>query len=220
MTFVNGAAPFASQCPYGSFSKPVAAKVNLWNCNLGIGRVDLVEALRPLVIQADCKKKLISVRSTDGKLDSLWEVMPDNTFNLTVDGGRAILKDDGSGNLNCATNLSAEMFGTLDCADRDRVTIKFETVWWLDRTPPPPAPVPSATPSATPTHPQPTPSTGPSPIATSQPVPAPQPAPPPGTASFFRTRPGAAVSPGPEHPSCKIPQGCYFYATATIKQCE
>lgn len=135
---VEGRVAFGNQCPYGTFSEPNPVRVGLWDCPIGLGTMELTEPPPTLVFQADCKKKLLTIRSTDRKLDSLWEVMPDGSFSITLDaGGAARFRTDGSGNTNCVTYLSADVHGRLNCLDRDRVNIDVNVVWWPGRGTPP-----------------------------------------------------------------------------------
>jgi hypothetical protein len=129
-TPVNGELQFASQCPYGTASDPQPARLELWDCPVGVPRLELSEPPKPVVFQADCKKKLLIVRNLERNgLDTMWEVSPDGHFSASMDGGRI-----GLGNLSggaCETNAILNVTGKLDCTDRDRVTITAETNWWL-----------------------------------------------------------------------------------------
>jgi len=237
-TTVNGNAIFGSQCPYGSLSKPQAAALNLWDCPLGLKTVDLAQPLRPIVLQADCKKKILVARTLDGTLDTSWEVLPNGEFSFSIDGGYATLKDDGKGNAGCSVPLVADLSGKLDCSDRDKVKISVETVWWLDRVAPQPSPNPSLAPSPRPSNPNNpvatpipvpsnipthlptrlptiTPTTLPTAPPTARPTPAPTPR-PTRPLEFFLMTPTKA----PTGPKCGVPKGCYFYASTEINQCE
>ncbi len=189
MTTVVGSAQFGSQCPYGSFSAPHEVPLELWSCPIGLPSVELVEPLQPLVLQADCKKKTLDIRgiTPHSGAANTWEVMPDGSFYLIIDAGMAKLKNDGSGTLNCATPLTGNLWGKIDCTDRDKAKIHVETVWWLGQ---PyqsviaPFPYPSRTPypgsSSTPTSTStpdstPTPTLSPSPSLS--PIPSPSPSP-------------------------------------------
>jgi len=222
---VNGVAGFGSQCPYGTFSRPNSAKLNLWDCNIGRSSVELVEPLRALIFQADCKKKLITVRTLDGKLDTTWEVMPNGSFFFSIDGGTAKFRDDGAGNANCASSMSTDVFGKIDCANRDKVVINFESVWWLGKpyTPPPTAPGPGVSPAASASPGMPVPIATPSaaPIAgPGHPTPTPtsiRPSPVPTRHVLSFELQDAVRETGVE---CKLPKGCYFYSSAVVRQCE
>ncbi|HAR43722.1 MAG TPA: hypothetical protein DCS07_13995 [Bdellovibrionales bacterium] len=218
LTDVNGNAVFGSQCPYGSLSKPFASKLYLWDCPLGLDTVDLVQPLRPIVLQADCKKKIIVARTLDGALDTSWEVLPNGTFSFSIDGGYATLRNDGRGNANCSVPLTAELSGSLDCADRDKVKISVESVWWLDRLAPKPTANPSAIPSSAPTYlPTAVPTSVPTVVPTTRPtvvVPNPRPTRP---IEMFLMAPSAGA---PSGPKCGVPQSCYFFASTQLQQCE
>lgn len=132
-TPVLGAAGIGTQCGLeGSVRQPTPQRLALWDCPLPITEVELTQAPPPIVVMADCQKKLFTVRnltqSAGTRTDVTWEVNPDNTFNFTMDGGMIRLKTDGSGNDNCYTQLSMNMAGNLVCTgDRDKVTINFDS---------------------------------------------------------------------------------------------
>ena len=191
---VKGSAQFGSQCPYGSFVAPRAAPLELWSCPIG-DEVELTEPLQPMILQADCKKKTLDIRSgtNANSVPTTWEIMPDGTFALSIDAGVARLRNDGAGHSNCSIRLAADLWGKLDCKDRDKVDIYVETVWWLGKTLSPgatpparppttgpgapfpnPSPLPSALPSALPSG---LPSGVPSPWPSVQPTPSPSPLP-------------------------------------------
>lgn len=132
-TPVIGVAGFGVQCPYGFNEDPVATKLELWGCDLGLERLELVEPLTPLYLQVDCKKKLVSVRKPNRAMDTSWEILPDGTFFMTVDGGAAQLKSDGPGRGSCTSPLSVNLIGKVECADRDKVTISMESIYWLGK---------------------------------------------------------------------------------------
>src|SRR4051812_47640571 len=66
---VQGAASFGTQCPYGTYSQPKPAKLELRDCPLKITKLELAESPRSLIFQADCKKKLLNIRSADRRVD-------------------------------------------------------------------------------------------------------------------------------------------------------
>lgn len=184
----KGSARFGSQCPYGSYVSPQEVPLELWSCPLGLSEVELAQPLAPLVLQVDCKKRIIDVRGDPrSRQTTTWEVMPDGSFFFAFDAGMGQLKSDGSGNSNCSVPLLANMWGRLDCTDRDRVTINLETVWWLDKvmdtsgpfpgSSPSPGASPSSSPSTSSPWPDPTgPSTSPWPgptVPTTNPWPSP-----------------------------------------------
>jgi hypothetical protein len=151
---VMGNARLGSQCPLGTFASPQDIPIELYSCPLGLPKVELNEPLTPIVLQVDCKKKTIDVRGGIRSLNATtWEMMPDGSFYFSVDGGKAVLKDDGMGNTDCETPLTAVMWGYADCTDRDHAKVHVETVWWLGKTivaPPVSGPGSSPRPTSTP----------------------------------------------------------------------
>jgi hypothetical protein len=226
---VVGSALFGSQCPFGSFSHPQPVSVELLSCPIGLSSVELLEPLEPLILQADCKGKIMDVRgATLSYPATTWELRPDGTFDFTVTAGQAKLKDDGSGTGNCVVPLIAEMWGKIDCTDRDRVGIHLETAWRLDSksiasgsASPSPSPSPSSNPR---------PSTRPSPFGfpltaipsiaweRSQPSPLPS---DPWPAPSLSPVPSPFPAPTPSSlPKCKLPPDCYFHNITRINQCS
>src|SRR5699024_7837378 len=123
-----------SQCPYGSVSPPKPLKLDLWDCPLGLKAVELSEPIEPLAFQVDCAKKMIDVHPSNKSLPhTTWEALPDGHFYFSVDAGTVKFKKDGSGNTDCAAPITAEMWGQLECKDRDRVTIRMETIWRISK---------------------------------------------------------------------------------------
>ena len=131
---VKGNASFGSQCPYGSVSSAKPVKLGLWDCPLGLDAVELSTPPQPLFLSADCKDMTMSVRTGDRTLDSFWEVLPDGSYSVTVDVGAVQLRSDKkSGGSPCTTFTQAEIWGKLNCKDRDKVEIEVHTLWWLGK---------------------------------------------------------------------------------------
>jgi hypothetical protein len=138
---VHGTAEFANQCPFGTTSQAYPARFDLQNCSVpGLQKLELSQAMTPLVIGADCVKKTLTVRSTDRSLDSTWEVLPDNTFSINVQGNPFTFASDGAGHPDCTSPTMLRMWGKLECpanpADIDKVVIKVEALWYLNQSDP------------------------------------------------------------------------------------
>jgi hypothetical protein len=135
---VDGLVTFQTQCPYGTLSTAKAFRVGLWDCPTSLTRVSLKASPPTLMLQADCQKKLITVRTADRGMDLTWETLPDGTFALSIPGLTAEFQEDGSGGGDCVQPLTVSVWGKLKCQDRERAEIQFESVWWLkgDATPP------------------------------------------------------------------------------------
>jgi hypothetical protein len=189
--------------------------------------MELAQPLDNLVIQADCKKKLIGVQTEDRRIDTLWEAMPNGNFNFTIDHLSAVIKDDGSGNMNCTIPVSADFKGHIDCPtderNVDQATIHVETLWYLGREP---VPTPSASPSPTPSSsPSPTPSPTPT-VSPHPPFPFPTPSTtvhPPFPFPFptWNMRVERALNSSVRAaPKCNLPAGCYLYSSNRVRQCQ
>jgi hypothetical protein len=127
---VIGAADFGTQCPYGTLDSAVATPLQLWHCPIGLKKLQLDQSPPPLYFQADCTKKILSARTTDRSIDSSWEVMPDNSFAFTLTSVPAQIADDGAGHVGCSSPMTVNIWGKLDCTDRDKIKISLESVWW------------------------------------------------------------------------------------------
>ncbi len=245
---VVGSALLASQCPYGMSTQLVPVSLGLWDCPLEAKKIVLTKPLRGLVIQADCYKKVIGIRTSDGTLDTSWEVMPDGTFFIAVDGGTIELNGDET-RAACSSPLTAEIWGKLGCLDRDKVDITLHIDWSLQKFVAPSA-TPSASPSQTPISipsvvPSTTPSTPPSTIPSSTPSTSPSPRPTvhvfevplealayeranswtPGWTPSWTPRPlWRPISTQPieinDEKQCKLPTTCHLYTTTIMKQCR
>jgi len=128
---VEGGISFRSQCPYGTLSRSYPAKVGLWQCPTQLSQVQLTSAPPELLLPADCQKKIITIRTADRKLDLTWETLPDGSFSLEAPPLPAAFAEDGSGGGACFQWITASLWGKLTCQDRERATLKFESVWWL-----------------------------------------------------------------------------------------
>jgi hypothetical protein len=198
---VAGVAGFGSQCPYGFIEDPFPAKLELWNCPIGIEKAELIEPLKPLYFQVDCKKKTLSIRKPNRTMDTAWEIMPDGSFFMTVDGGMAMFKSDGPGRGKCHAPLTVDVMGKVDCTnDRDKVDINVESVYWLSKKNENNNPRNVGVPGM-PVNPE---------------YGAPTPSPASGSSSAV---PSEATD-NDASPECKVPAGCYLFSKTTIKQCS
>ncbi len=158
MVPLKGYGGFGSQClANGTVTLPKKVKLELWACPIPVETVELAEPLTPLFLSADCGRKILTIRTADYVIDDSWEVMPDGSFYLTQEKLFAKLKNDGSGNNNCVTPLSADLWGRIDCTNRDQATIMIEARMWLNKKTAARTPAPGAVPSGTPGAPPPLP---------------------------------------------------------------
>jgi len=129
---VDGGFGFISQCPYGSMSSPEYVRGGLWACPLGADSVQLSTPPPELILQADCRKRLLTVRKVDRTLDSTWEVSPDGSFDIFFDFSAPIVLSRDQRNAGpCQAQATLELSGKLDCADPDKVVFQVDTHWNL-----------------------------------------------------------------------------------------
>lgn len=230
MKKVIGSAKFGNQCPYGSVIPPQPVPLELYDCPLNVRQVELTKPLQSFILQVDCKKKTLDIRSDDRSVvPTSWEVMPDGNFYLSMNAGTAYLAEDGAGNKNCTTPLAADLWGKIDCQDRDKAKIRVQTVWWLDKTLQNPSlsPLPSPSVSAPggPLGSPPSrvvPSAGASVSPSFSPSPVPSLIPSPSASITPATRPhsNSLSESSTLGTSCQIPKGCYFHTIVEIGQCS
>jgi hypothetical protein len=136
-TPVDGLSAFGSQCPYGDVGGVKPLRLQMWNCPVGAGTIKLTEDIQPLYLQADCKTRILNVRSLDRRVDTSWYFLPDGEFDVVVDGVSAHLKTDGSGHDNCNAPLAINISGRVMCGpegpNQDKATIKFQSVMWAGK---------------------------------------------------------------------------------------
>ena len=237
---VEGTATFGNQCPFGTTIPPQPVPLTLQKCPMPLKKVQLAEPLQAYVLQADCRKKTLDVRNPNRAFEPVtWELMPDGNFVFTMSGGVARLKDDGLGDFNCTIPMTVEMWGQVDCSDRDKPVIRVESVWWLGKkfedanTPgsnpsptPSGSPRPSPSPSGSPTpSPSPTVTPRPTPTSTLRPI-LPRPRPTSGVEAVnveprnILLSPFAETGSSDNSPTCKLPSGCYFHNILRFDQCS
>lgn len=138
MSVTRGFAAFGTRCSAGFAADPKAIRLNLWSCPVNLPVVELAQPIQPLIFQADCARKLLTIRSQDNSVNTTWEIMPDSSFNITQEGLYAKLKSDGRGNDDCVTPISADLWGKVECeksdGTSDKAKIRFETVMWINKT--------------------------------------------------------------------------------------
>jgi hypothetical protein len=127
---VNSKAQFGSQCPDGSWIDPMPATLQAIDCNTPVDKLVLAQPMPPLMLNADCTKKVITVRAAHpGGLDATWEALPDSTFDFDMAWDPLTFADDGRGHPNCIMPTAVNIFGKLNCQDRDHITIDFQADW-------------------------------------------------------------------------------------------
>ncbi len=136
-TSVLGRASIGSQCPHGSISQPQSVALGLYNCAIDQDPLVLSEPPKTLMLQADCKKKWLNVRSMDRgseKVDVMWEILPTGDFDMTVPGASVGIKNLEGEDSSCTSFTELRIVGKVDCTDRDRASISIEPViWYLGR---------------------------------------------------------------------------------------
>ena len=220
---VNGTVLLGTQCPYGSIPTPEPVLSALWDCeSSGLSSLDLTQSPSPLLFQADCTKRMLTVRMQERGIDLTWQVLPDGRFVIPVDKLIPLsVQDDGTGMGPCVTETKLVISGTLNCAQQDRPSIQLDPVWYLNAPIDPlPQPSPSGSPSPAPTpspsvsvSPSPTPSPSASPAPTESPAPSPSLLVSAALNGALRLDAGVARR-------CQFEATCLLHAPHRLQQCQ
>jgi len=128
---VNGVGGFGSQCPFGEIGDPTPVQLQALNCPISDTSLQLDKPLMPLVLEADCDKYEVNVRSlVDTRIEATWKALPDGRFYFTMDAGVATFKDDGAGHSDCQTPVEVSVQGLMKCRDRDHVHLEVDATWF------------------------------------------------------------------------------------------
>lgn len=134
---VDGKVQVASQCPNtGTVTEFVEFSLSLQDCPADISELELLEPPAPIMVQADCNEKLLTIRNpmqSDG-FETTWYVMPNGEFNVAFDGekgGMLKIKNDGAGNRSCTAFSRMEFWGHVDCTNLEQPTIILNAAWYL-----------------------------------------------------------------------------------------
>lgn len=121
-----------TQCPFGTISKTIPAGFTLRSCQLSKKELHLQQPPGPLYLSGDCTEKILAVRSSDGTVDTLWQVQPNGSFSLFIDGFYGKFESDQAGHTPCLSKMNLELDGKLDCRSRDSFKIFISTMrFWL-----------------------------------------------------------------------------------------
>lgn len=64
-------------------------------------------------------------------MDSAWEVLPDGSFSVTLDTVAIGFRSDRDGGSPCTAFAQGEVWGKMDCQDRDKAVIHVNSLWWV-----------------------------------------------------------------------------------------
>ncbi len=208
---VDSAFLIGSQCPFGSIPAPEPVLGGLWDCEeSGLARLVFREAPPTLQFLADCKKRLLTVRSPQNQTDLTWQVLPDGRFVIPVDKFFSLeLSEDRPGLGPCQADSQLVVSGQMNCADIDRPEIQVDVLWYLA---PDPIPSPSESPAAAPT-PAPSPSATPSPSPSVTPSPLPLALPSSSGATRGQRLAREAAR------ACTFSKSCFVHVPHRFKQC-
>ena len=120
---LSGALAIGTQCPYGMISPTQQILPSLRGCPMDVRAVRLLET-SPIYFLGDCSKKTLAIRTQDQRLDSLWQVYPDDHFDIEAGPAWLQLEIPGQGACWIPSTLRAQ--GRLDCSDQDRLEIHLD----------------------------------------------------------------------------------------------
>ena len=141
----EGAIRIGTQCPYGMVSKYQPTAFRLEGCPLPIQTLRIVTPPGAILFSGDCREKTLAIRTDDLALDSLWQVFPDDQFNVGAGPLWVQLSEDSDGHKNCWTEARIRVRGGLSCRDQDRMKILLDEISLIlsvpgDLASPPPVP--------------------------------------------------------------------------------
>ena len=121
-----------TQCPLGTISEPTPGNFSLVDCRSELRELQLTAPPGPIFLSGDCAEKTIGVRTTDGTVDTLWQVLPDGSFSLLIAGFAGELADDGAGHRSCLAGMTLELDGKMNCEQRDVFSIDISSMrFWM-----------------------------------------------------------------------------------------
>jgi hypothetical protein len=104
------------------------APLTLRDCPVGLKELKLIKPPSTFLFSGDCREKTLAIRTADLSLDTLWQVTPDNRFNLSAGPVWTQLSEDADGHGPCWTAAEISVRGELECEDQDRMKIRFDWV--------------------------------------------------------------------------------------------
>ena len=122
----EGEVALATLCPYGTISETLPGPLRLEGCPLPGSVLKLEKVSGPILFSGDCREKILAIRTGDLSLDTLWQVTPDNQFDLGAGPVWIRLSHDQDGHQGCWTPARIRVRGALDCRDQDRMTLQFD----------------------------------------------------------------------------------------------
>ncbi len=120
---LSGGLTIGTQCPYGMISPTQLVLPSLRGCPMEVRAIRLLET-SAIYFSGDCSKKTLAIRTQDQRLDSLWQVYPDDHFDIEAGPAWIQLEIPGQGACWSPSLLRAQ--GRLHCEDRDRMEIHME----------------------------------------------------------------------------------------------
>lgn len=120
---LKGDLVLGTQCPYGMVAPGQPGRLSLKGCAGVLDEVELLPS-SALYFSGDCAQKTLAVRTADLRLDSLWQVLPDDSFNLWISSVPLLL--GRAGGSACSVGADLHISGRLNCRDQDRMTIEFD----------------------------------------------------------------------------------------------
>lgn len=132
---VSQSAAFGTQCQLGTAAEPEPVSLGLWDCPVDMNVVNLEQAPKAFMLKADCIKKTLSIRTTDGTADTYWNLPANGEFDLFLnasefskDGNAVIFETDNVGAGKCVSYAQVNLWGKVDCSDRDNPRVDYATI--------------------------------------------------------------------------------------------
>lgn len=81
----------------------------------GLSELEVKGDLSALFLSADCRSKQVRVHDQDSTIDSGWESVQSDSFEMDLTPPSIEIADDGQGHRNCNADLNLHIRGKIDC---------------------------------------------------------------------------------------------------------
>ncbi|MEN9723260.1 MAG: hypothetical protein RJB38_1246 [Pseudomonadota bacterium] len=125
---VIGDVQVGTLCPLGTISPTISGGFRLQECKTGNSSFEIRRPPGPIYLSGDCREKTLAVRTADGSVDTLWQVLPDGSFSLLIPGFQADAGPDQAGNSSCLAALTMDLEGKMTCDTSDALGIEIRSM--------------------------------------------------------------------------------------------
>ncbi|MFL5814493.1 MAG: hypothetical protein ACJ763_13025, partial [Bdellovibrionia bacterium] len=99
----------------GTQGPPESLRLIMVNPPSGLSRLDLEDAISPLLFAADCGTQQVRIHDQDSLIDTDWSPAQNGNFEFSLNSPSIRVVNDGAGHSNCMADVSLHIRGKLDC---------------------------------------------------------------------------------------------------------